>query len=87
MIIPYSRFREAVLSYGIGSRNIQIYSAFDEFCTRLETPEGETLYDGFRERLLKIRRKTKGMECGFGDGIKLRVREIEDFFEEDVQDN
>jgi hypothetical protein len=65
----------------------EIYSAFEEFCTRLETPEGKTLYVGFRERLLKIRRKTKGVAWGFGDGIKLRVKEIEDFFEDAQSDS
>ncbi|AKB43999.1 DUF6155 family protein [Methanosarcina vacuolata] len=65
----------------------EIYSAFEEFCTRLETPEGKTLYAGFRERLLKIRRKTKGMAWGFGDGIKLRVKEIEIFFEDAQSDS
>jgi len=65
----------------------EIYSAFEEFCTRLETPKGKTLYAVFRERLLKIRRKTKGMAWGFGDGIKLRVKEIENFFEDAQSDS
>lgn len=65
----------------------EIYTLFEEFCIRLKTPEGGTLYSGFRERLFNIRRKTKGMGWGFGDGIKLRVNEIEEFFEEGQKDS
>lgn len=66
---------------------IKIYGMLEKFCTRLKTPEGKTLYARFRERLFEIRRKTKGMGWGFGDGIKLRVKEIEEFFEEEQKDS
>ncbi|WP_440955254.1 DUF6155 family protein [Methanosarcina sp. Mfa9] len=62
---------------------IKIYGMLEKFCTQLKTPEGKALYALFRERLFEIHRKTRGMGWGFGDGIKLCVKEMEEFFEED----
>ena len=66
---------------------LEIYGMLEKFCTQLKTPEGQTLYAHFRERLFEICRKTRGMGWGFGDGIKLRVKEMEEFFGEEQVDS
>ena len=65
----------------------KIYCMLEKFCAQLKTPEGKTLYTRFRERFFEIHRKTRGMGWGFGDGIKLRVKEMEEFFKEDKRDS
>jgi len=65
----------------------KIYKMLEQFCALLKTPEGQSLYPLFRERLLGVRTNTKGIAWGFGDAIKILNTKIVDFFDEEQRES
>lgn len=65
----------------------KIYGMLEQFCALLKTPEGQSLYPYFRERLLKVREDSKGIAWGFGDAVNILITNIEDFFEKVQNDS
>lgn len=65
----------------------KIYEMLEQFCALLKTPEGQTLYPLFGDRLLKIRDDTEELAWGFGDANDILITEIEEFFEEGEKDS
>lgn len=65
----------------------KINDMLEQFCALLKTPEGQSLYPHFRERLLKVRDDSKGIAWGFGDAVNILITKIENFFEETQKDS
>ncbi|HII02602.1 TPA: hypothetical protein HA351_13475 [Methanosarcinaceae archaeon] len=61
------------------------YEMLRKFCELLKTAEGQGFYPLFKERLFKLRRESDDFGYGFGDDIAYYVKDVEDFFEEDLQ--
>jgi hypothetical protein len=62
------------------------YEMLGKFCELLKTPEGQSFYPKFKERLLKLRRDSVDIGYGFGDDIDIYVEDVEEFFEEAQSD-
>lgn len=65
----------------------KINDMLEQFCALLKTPEGQSLYPHFRERLLKVRDDSEEIAWCFGDAVDILITNIEDFFEEVQSDS
>ena len=61
------------------------YEILGKFCELLKTAEGQGFYPQFKERLFKLRRESDDFGYGFGDDIANYGKDVEYFFEEDLQ--